>query len=233
MAQDKPPVPLKVPDMKNFVRLVLALNEGSQLIWNLPYKDTSILCFFTAYMYWNGDLPLLACLSDEKPNKPFIAYRSDQPNGEEILYADTFDDTRYRYASIIDFKKTPDLFLRALNGDFSKPLEPLMMEVKDLTALLRTLVPLSIRESISFPLWHFKKDAHEYLGAVIPFEHYYESDALPVFFYLKLSESLQEPFIRYNASKPAGETLEFVSNTSDAKYFYAKVIDVESLPFMV
>lgn len=233
MAPDKPPVPVKVADMKNFVRLVLALNEGSQLIWNLPYKDTSILCFFTAYMYWNGDLPLLACLYDEKPTQPFIAYRSDKQNGEEFLYADTFDDSRYKYASIIDFKKTPELFLRALNGDFSKPIQPLMMEVKDLTSLLRTLVPLSIRESISFPLWHFKKDADKYLGAVIPFEHYYESDALPVFFYLKLSESLKEPFIRYNASKPAGEKLEFTSNTSDAKYFYAKVIEVEPLPFMV
>ena len=219
--------------MKSFVRLVLALNEGSQLVWNLPFKNESVLCFFTAYMYWDGDLPLLACLSDEKPTKPFIAYRSDKVNGEELLYTDTFDDARYKYASIIEFKKTPELFLRTLNGDFTQPKKPLMMEVENLTSLLRTLVPLSIRESISFPLWHFKNDSDEYLGAIVPFEHYYESDALPVFFYLKLSESLQEPFIRYNASKPAGEKMEFTTNTSDAKYFYAKVIDIEPLPFMV
>lgn len=233
MAPDKPPVPVRVTDIKSFARLVLALNEGSQLVWNFPFKDKHVLCFFTAYMYWDGDLPLLAWLSDEEPTKPFIAYRSDKPNGEEFIYTDTFDDARYRYASIIDFKRTPDLFLRALNGDFSQPEKPLMMEVKDLTSLLRTLVPLSIRESISFPLWHFKKDADEYLGAVIPFEHYYESDALPVFFYLKLSESLKDPFIRYNATKHTGEKLEFTSNTSDAKYFYAKVIEIDTLPFMM
>jgi hypothetical protein len=233
LAPDKPPVPVKVTDMKSFVRLVLALNEGSQLIWNLPFNNKTVLCFFTAYMYWDGDLPILACLSDENPTKPFIAYRSDKLNGEEFLYTDTFDDARYKYASIIEFKKTPELFHRTLNGDFTQPEKPLMMEVKNLTSLLRTLVPLSIRESISFPLWHFKKDSNEYLGAIVPFEHYYESDALPVFFYLKLSESLQEPFIRYNASKPAGEKLEFTSNTSDAKYFYAKVIEIEPFPFMV
>ena len=231
MSMDKPPVPVKVLDMKNFARLVLAFSETSQIIWSLPYQDKSALCFFTAYMYWDGDLPLLTYLF-EKPLKPFLAYRSDGPSGEEWFYTDDFDDPRYRYASIVNVKGTPRLFKESLDGNYPQPPKPLLMEVSDLASIMRVLVPLSMREGTAFPLWHFERGGKHYIGVVIPFEHYYEADALPVFFYLELEDSPQGPFVRYSASKPSGEKLGFASNTSDVKHFYAKLIDIDDLPFL-
>jgi len=183
-------------------------------------------------MYWNGDLPLLAYLINQKPPKPFLAYRSDGPSGEEWSYSSDFDDTRYRYASIVNMKETPDLFIKSLDGEYPQPSKPIMMEVEDLSSIMRVLAPLSAREGTVFPLWHFEKEGKHYIGSVIPFEHYYEADALPVFFYLKTKDPPQGPFIRYSALKPSGEKLEYANSTSDVKYFYAKLIDVEGMSFL-
>jgi hypothetical protein len=70
------------------------------------------------------------------------------------------------------------------------------------------------------------------VGTCIPFEHYYEADALPVFFYVSLDEPPEhdQGFVKYIAIKPIGEKLDYVSNTSDAKCFYAKIINVHDMP---
>jgi hypothetical protein len=229
---DKPPIPVKVLDMKSLARLALAFSEGSQILWSLPYRGRSALCFFTAYMYWNGDLPLLAYFIDEKPNKPFLAYRSDGPTGEEWFYVDNIEDTRYRYASIVSVKETPKPFEASLDGEYPRPPKPLMMRVEDLSSIVRVLAPLSMREGTVFPVWHFQDKGEHRIGVVIPFEHYYEADALPIFFYVTSEDPPQGPFLRYSASRHVGEKLEYASNTSDAKYFYAKLVDVDGLPFL-
>src|SRR2546427_9560250 len=56
----KPPMPVHVRDIQNFARLALGLTEGSQMIWSFRHKSSNILAFFTAYMYWDGDIPILA-----------------------------------------------------------------------------------------------------------------------------------------------------------------------------
>jgi hypothetical protein len=68
------------------------------------------------------------------------------------------------------------------------------------------------------------------IGTCIPFEHYYEADALPVFFYVSQDEAPEKSFIKYIAIKPSGEKVEYSNNTSDAKYFYAKLVDVKDMP---
>ncbi|MEM2982653.1 MAG: hypothetical protein QXH17_05765 [Candidatus Bathyarchaeia archaeon] len=233
MASFKPPIPLKVRDMRNMARLVLAMSEGSQIIWSLPYNDKKYaICFFTAYMYWEGDIPILAYLLDEKPEKPFLAYRSDGPYGEEYFYTSDVDDTRYRYASIVSIKDTPDLFKESLANHYPKMPKPIMMEVENLASIVRVLIPLSVREGTAFPLWHFEKDNKHNLGVIIPFEHYYEADALPILFYFTMKEPPPGPFIKYSAARPLGERLDYASNTSDVKYFYVKIIDVEDFPLL-
>ncbi|MGQ9542622.1 MAG: hypothetical protein ACUVTM_00830 [Candidatus Bathyarchaeia archaeon] len=231
LASVKPPIPVKVRDMRNFARLVLALSEGSQIVLGLPYKNKYALCFFTAYMYWEGCLPILAYLVDEEPGKPFLAYRSDGPYGEEYFYTGDVDDARYRYASVVSVKDTPNLFKDSLEGNYPKLPKPLMVEVENIASIVRVLIPLSVREGTVFPLWHFESDGEHNIGVVTPFEHYYEADALPIFFYLRMKEPPPGPFIRYSATKPSGERLEFTSNTSDVKYFYVKIIDIEEPPF--
>src|SRR5207249_2047950 len=105
----KPPMPVHVRDFQNFARLALGLTEGSQMIWSFKHKSSNILAFFTAYMYWDGDIPILAYTEvDFDRTKPFLAYKSDSPKGEEWQFCDEADDTRFKYASIIDVKSLPD-----------------------------------------------------------------------------------------------------------------------------
>jgi len=225
-----PPVPVRVRDLKSFARLGLALSEGSQILWHMEFQGKHVAALFTAYMYWKGDLPLLAHIDLEQNPKPFMGYKSDTPKGEEITFVDDVDDTRYKYGSFLDIKRIPKAFEKALSGQYQTPPEPLLTEVENLNSIVRILLPLSFREGTLFPIWQFKRKNSYILGTCIPFEHYYEADALPVFFYVTREEPLTAPFIRYTATRSSGEKLDPCNNTSDAKYFYVKIVDVEDLP---
>src|SRR5260370_12919717 len=121
----KPPMPVHVRDIQNFARLVLGLTEGSQMIWSFKHKSSNILAFFTAYMYWDGDIPILAYTeADFDENKPFLAYKSDSPKGEEWQFSDEDEDTRFKSASIINVKNLPHLFSNILEGDFPVAPDP-------------------------------------------------------------------------------------------------------------
>lgn len=225
----KPPMPVRVLNTRNLARLALALTDGSQLLWHFKHKGSGVLALFTAYMYWTGDLPIFAYTHLDQEPKSFLAYRSDTMKGEEWMFTDDADDTRYKYASLIKLKDLPKPFAEALEGEYPDPAEPMLAEVQDLESIIRILLPLSLREGTVFPLWHFTRGGRHILGTCIPFEHYYEADALPVFFYVTLDQPPAKPFVKYTASKPSGEKADFADTTSDAKYFYAKIVDVENL----
>jgi len=226
----KPPVPVHVSDMQSFARLALALTEGSQILWYFKHKDKHVLGLFTAYMYWNGDLPILAYTVSDAPPKPFLAYRSDTAKGEEWMFSDEAGDTRFRYASFVELKTIPEAFAESLEGKFPDIASPMLAEVEDVKSIARILLPLSLREGTLFPLWHFTRGKKHIMGTCIPFEHYYEADALPVFFYVSQNDAPKEGFIKYIAMKPVGEKIEYTNNTNDAKYFYAKIVGVKDMP---
>jgi len=230
MVTISPPVPVKVVDLKNFARLSLALTEGSQILWKMSHSGKTILALFTAYMYWNGDIPIFSFVEVDPPTKPFLAYKSDSVKGEEVLFASDVEDVKFKYASFVELKSTPPAFLKSLDNEYPDPPQPLMAEVENLHSIIRILLPLSIREGTLFPLWHFKRGGKHVLGTCVPFEHYYEADALPVFFYMKLDNPPGGAFVKYQASRPKGEELSFTDNTADAKYFYTKVVSVEDMP---
>jgi hypothetical protein len=226
----KPPVAIHVADMLSFARLALGLTEGSQILWYLKYDGKHVLGLFTAYMYWDGDLPIFAYTITDGPPKAFLAYRSDSAKGEEWMFSDEAGDTRFRYASFVELKNVPEAFSKSLEGKFPDVAHPLLAEVEDIKSIARILLPLSLREGNLFPLWHFKRGEKHIIGTCIPFEHYYEADALPVFFYVSQDDPPQEGFIKYIAMKPMGEKVEFSNNTNDAKYFYAKIVGIEDMP---
>jgi len=232
MESVKPPVPVRVTNMLNFSRLALGLTDGSQILWYFKHKGRHILGLFTAYMYWDGDLPILAYTTSESPPKPFLAYRSDSPRGEEWMFSDDAGDTRYRYGSFVELKNIPYAFVDAIDGKFPEIPYPMLAEVENVKSIARILLPLSLREGTLFPLWHFQRGRRYIIGTCIPFEHYYEADALPVFFYVSQDQPVDpaQGFVKYIAVKPSGEKLEFANNTSDAKCFYAKLVDVEDMP---
>jgi len=232
MESVKPPVPVHVVDMLSFSRLALALTEGSQILWHFKHDGKHVLGLFTAYMYWEGDLPILAYTISDPPPKPFLAYRSDSPKGEEWMFSDEAGDTRYRYGAFVELKQTPEAFTKALEGKFPEISTPMLAQVEDLKSIARILLPLSLREGTLFPLWHFQRRNHHVIGTCIPFEHYYEADALPVFFYVEQNQPLDpnHGFVKYIAVKPNGEQIGFTNNTNDAKFFYAKLVKVEDMP---
>jgi hypothetical protein len=226
----KPPIPVHVSGMLSFVRLALGLTEGSQILWYMKYKGKHVLGLFTAYMYWDGDLPIFAYTYSDSPPKAFLAYRSDSTKGEEWMFSDEVGDTRFRYASFVELTNVPEAFRESLEGKFPDIPPPLLAKVEDLRSIARILLPLSLREGTLFPLWHFTRGNKHLVGTCIPFEHYYDADALPVFFYVSMNEAPQDGFIKYIAVKPTGEKIEFSNNTNDAKYFYVKLIKVEDMP---
>jgi hypothetical protein len=230
MESVKPPVPVHVTDMLSFARLALGLTEGSQILWHFKHNGKHVLGLFTAYMYWDGDLPILAYTNSDAAPKAFLAYRSDSQKGEEWMFSDDAGDTRFRYASFVELKNVPSAFGESLEGRFPELAQPMLAEVEDVRSIARILLPLSLREGTLFPLWHFQRGKKHIMGTCIPFEHYYEADALPVFFYVSQDEPPKEGFVKYIAVKPAGEKIEYVNNTSDAKYFYVKVISVNDMP---
>ena len=230
MESVKPPVPVHVTDMVSFARLALALTEGSQILWYFKHQGKHVVGLFTAYMYWDGDLPILAYTVSDAPPKAFLAYRSDSLKGEEWMFTNEAGDTRYRYASFVELKNIPEAFSESLEGRFPDVSHPMLAEVENIKSIARILLPLSIREGTLFPLWHFTRGKNHIIGTCIPFEHYYEADALPVFFYVSQNESPQQGFIKYIAVKPDGEKVDYSNNTSDAKFFYAKIVGVKDMP---
>jgi hypothetical protein len=132
----------------------------------------------------------------------------------------------------VELKKIPDAFVEALRGKFPEISPPMLAEVEDIKSIVRILLPLSLREGTLFPLWHFARGDRYIVGTCIPFEHYYDADALPVFFYVTMDQPMDphHAFIKYIAVKPSGEKVEYTNNTSDAKFFYAKLIAVDDMP---
>ncbi|MEM3736890.1 MAG: hypothetical protein QXJ75_02190 [Candidatus Bathyarchaeia archaeon] len=228
MRNVKPPVGVKVKSLESFARLSLAIVDSPPLLWHFKYENEHYLGVFSVYMFWKGDIPLFAYIPLKDNPGAFLAYRSD--GGEECLFTDSFEDTRYVYAPVITLKDAPDIFRESLMGKRPTLQKPLTVELDNLYSMMRLLFLVSTKEYTSFPIWHFKRGGDLLLGVCIPFEHFYEANALPVFFYLRLKSEPRGPFLRYMTAKTKGETLEYARSTGDTKFFYAKIIDVEDMP---
>ena len=146
-------------------------------------KENHVLGILTAYMYWQGDIPVFAYTPLKTEPAAFLAYSSNGTKGEEAFFTSNVDDSRYKYAPLIDVEHVPDFLGEDLEGKSKVQTKPLLTKLIGLNTMTRTLLFLSLDEPV-FPLWHFKRKDKNILGTIIPFEHYYESDALPVFFYV-------------------------------------------------
>ena len=225
-----PPIPVEVKDLKNFARLALALVETPQILWSMLHEDRHILALFTAYTYWKGDVPLLVYVNEDNRGKPYLAYKSNSLDNEVYSFEESADDPRYRYGSFIEVKEIPKIFQESLNGNFEPLQKPLLVEINDMASLIRIPLTLSMREESAFPIWHFKRNNVHIISVFVPFERYYEADAIPIFFYLKQDHPPTSPFVRYSTSKSFGVKVEYADDTSDNKFFYSKIINVKDFP---
>ena len=225
----KPPILLNIKNMESFSRFALALTDNPPLLWHFKHDGKRFLGAFSVYVSWKGDLPIFAYIRVRGSLGSFLAYKSDLER-EEFLFTDNVEDTRYTYAPIINLKKPPKIFQDAFEKKPPNFKKPIGIELDGIKSMVRLLYLVSIKEYTSFPIWRFKKDRRYILGVCIPFERYYEANALPVFFYVRERKPPLEPFIRYNTSKIGGENVEYCKNTADTKFFYAKIVDVKEMP---
>jgi hypothetical protein len=226
---DRPPLPVEVVDLKNFSRLVLGLTVETPPIWHFRDQKRSVLGVFVSYLYWKGGVPLFTYVLVDETDKPFLAYRSESPGGEQFSLTSEVEDPKFRYAPLLHLEEPPEIIAKSLRGEVKETREPLLVKVKGINSLARVLLALASRMSVVFPLWHFTRSGKHIIGTCIPFEHYYEADALPIFFYAEQGNPPEGSFIRYRTSK-LGESIGFAEDTSDAKYFYVKLITVKDFP---
>ena len=231
MTNVKPPIAVCVKSIKGFARLALALTDSPTLLWRFKYKAKIYLGTFSVYMSWKSDIPLFTYITLNEPGAPFLAYKADSDK-EECFFTDNVEDTRYVFAPIIDLKVPSTLFKHALEKKWPHPENPLPIELENLYSLMRLLYLISSKDLTFFPVWYFKRGKVNILGVCVPFEHYYEANALPVFFYVKMKKPPEGSFLRYATSRLSGESWEYSSSTGDMKYFYAKIIEVDDMPLL-
>ncbi len=224
------PVALKVLDLMDLARLALALTDEPQILWHFKLDGKHVLAHLSSYIYWSGDIPILSYAFVEEPRGMFLGYRSDGQAGEECVYSKAPDDPKYNFASIVNLRRPPKLFEDSLGGKFKSPMAPILMDMEDVSSIIRAMLPQVVKDGTSMPLWQFRRGEEFVIGSHFVFEHYYNFDSLPLFLYTKLKRRVDLPFIKYNASRNSGERIEFSKNTSDPKFFYAKIINIEDFP---
>lgn len=224
------PVALKVLGLTDLARLALALTDEPQILWHFAFEGKHVLAHLSSYLYWSGDVPILSYAFVEEPRGAFLGYRSDGQAGEECLYSKAPDDPKYNFASIVDLRRPPKLFEDSLSGKFKSPMAPILIDMGDVSSIIRAMLPQAVKDGMSVPLWQFGRGDEFVIGSHFAFEHYYNFDSLPIFLYAKLKRRIDLPFVKYNASRDSGERVEFSRNTSDLKFFYAKIINIEDFP---
>lgn len=229
MGDAKPPIPVAIKNLFDFARLSLALTENPPFLWHFKVNRKSFLGLLSLYTSWRSDLPIFAYVRLKETPQPFLAYKSDGEH-EECFFTNNFEDTKYSYAPVISLKNPPEMFVKLLNGKTHEVKKPLKVELDSLNSLVRLLYLIFSRDYTSFPVWRFKSNGKWVVGAYIPFERYYDLNALPLFFYVKLRKVFREPFLRYATSRLNGEQLEYCVNTSETRFFYVKVIEVKDMP---
>ena len=226
-----PPIPIRVQTTLDLARLVLALVEDATQLWFFKVGRRSFIGTMLSYTYWGGDLPIFAYARIDSPPSAFLAYRSGGER-EEHFFSNEAEDPKYKYALVVHLKKPPRIFVEAVEGRYNLPPAPVIAEVDDVASLARALLSASARDGVQYPIWHFRRNGVDILGACIPFEHYYNADALPIFYFARLRSPPSGPFIKYRASKPKGEEVSFSKNTVDARCLYLKIVSVEDLPIV-
>ncbi|MFQ5761547.1 MAG: hypothetical protein ACE5PO_00795 [Candidatus Bathyarchaeia archaeon] len=229
MGNPKPPIAVKVRSIRDFGRLTLSLTDSPPLLWHFKLDRKQYLGAFSVYMSWKGDIPVLSYITLRENPGPFLAYKADGES-EECFFSNNIDDTRYVFGPVVNMRKPPALFKESVTGKFPSPQKPLTVELENTESLLRLLYLISAKEYTSFPVWYFERKSKRIMGVVVPFEHYYESNALPVFFYLQLKKPPEGPFLRYFTSKGHGESYGYSNTAGEVKYFYAKIVNVEDMP---
>ncbi|MCD6421138.1 MAG: hypothetical protein J7L17_01870 [Thaumarchaeota archaeon] len=230
MKYEKPPLAIEVADLANLARLAMSRVDVQPLFWSFNYRRQRIFGNLLSIPYWDGSLPIFAYtkLPQNIQIRGYVGYTNI--GSEKVFFTDSASDAKFLYGPVVEIESPPKLIANALSRRRGLRMKPIPVKARNLYSLLRVLLIMS-DNTASPPIWHYEKRSNEHvLGVIAPFYEYYEASALPVFFYVELSEN-PGPFIKYQAID-GKETLEYASKVSDMKHFYARVITVKQIPFL-
>lgn len=223
----RPPIAVEIADLLNLSRLAMGRSDYHPLLWAFKKGGKMILGYLSSIPYWKGNLPIFAYTYMKEKPKGYLAYTS--LGQETAFFTDNSEDTRYSYAAVVETLEEPRLISDAFKAGNKLFKKPVMVRASDLKSLMRVLIIMS-DDASSPPIWHFGSEGTHILGIITPFFDYYEANALPVFFYIEVEEKPPTSFIRYSSTS-RGEEISFVSHVDQLKYFYGRIVTVNSMPF--
>jgi hypothetical protein len=213
-------LPLKAPcyialaDMKNFGRLVCALERTPLPAFSLQFEKRDVLAAQTDII--NGRPVIYYAGSDSKDGQ-YLAYRVS--NGvEEVVLAGSVDNPTFVYSPILKVEKFPRALARS--AKVGKASGYTVIKLRDLASLAKVAAYKTIYDEPPLPLFLFKeRGGRVILGATMSAT---DNETVSYFYYVTLDEEPKEPFLRYSSQRI--EQPAFSARLDEHGYVYLKVI---------
>jgi hypothetical protein len=213
-------LPLKAPcyielvDMKDFGRLVCALERTPLPAFSLEFNKHEVLAAQTDII--NGR-PVIYYADNGSKDGQYLAYRVS--NGiEEVLLASSVDNPTFVYSPILKVEKFPRALARSAKVD--KKSGYTVIKLKDLSSLAKVAAYKTIYDEPPLPLFLFKEHGGKViLGATMSAS---DNETISYFYYVELDKEPREPFLRYSSQR--SEQPVFSARLDDHGYIYLKVI---------
>jgi len=227
---NRPPIVVEVYDLLNLARLATNRSDYAPVLWWFPVEGKHLLAHLFSLPFWGGSLPVLAYVQHDERPSPYLSYTNIEK--EEVMMTNSLGTGRYLYCTIVELEELPILFTGAFSQSRRRrPAKSVATKVRDLSSLMRLVSTMNDGSSTP-PVWHLDRETSHILGVFAPFLDYYESSALPLFFYVETQARPEIPYIRYLPDK-GGEEIGFAPFVSDMKYVYGRIVSVRSLPFEI
>jgi hypothetical protein len=210
----KPPCFVELSDLKDLARLACAFEK-------IPIP---------VFSFESGNNAFLATQVDVFMGRPIFYYAKSGDMGqflgyknsggvEEVLPSDSPLYPAYIYAPIIHLKELPRLFQKGLGMTREKMEKLLPIQVKDIASLARIVSYKVLFEEPPLPLFFFKFNDENILGA---FTRVDEIDENSLFFYLIMNEPPPNNFLKYSVLR-VGE-VGFTNRVDEHGNIYIKII---------
>jgi hypothetical protein len=217
-------LPLKAPcyialaDMKNFGRLVCALERTPLPAFSLQFEKRDVLAAQTDII--NGR-PVIYYAGNDSKDGQYLAYRVS--NGvEEVVLAGSVDNPTFVYSPILKVEKFPRALTRS--AKVGKASGYTVIKLRDLASLAKVAAYKTIYDEPPLPLFLFKeRGGRVILGATMSAT---DNETVSYFYYVTLDEEPKEPFLRYSSQRI--EQPAFSARLDEHGYVYLKVIRLAS-----
>lgn len=216
-------MPLKAPcyialaDLRDFARLVCALERVPLPAFSLVYNKEKVLASQADIV--NGRAVIYYCRSDQPANQ-YLAYRITN-GAEEILQSDSVSNPTFVYSPILSVDKFPPALSRSAKVDKKSGYS--VIKLNDIASLAKVAAYKTMFDEPPLPLFLYRgHDDKLVLGAPMSSN---ENDSISYFYYVVIEEEPKEPFLRYSSQK--NEHPVFSSRLDEHGYIYLKVIRLQ------